>query len=482
MKRLGEYTLGRPLGCGATAQVYLATRDGDGKKVALKVFHPGLWEQKELRARAMAEARAVSSLQHPGIVQFHETLWDQDPPAVALEFIDGVSLEGFQARLPYVLPEVSVAIIIEVLKALEFAHANGIIHRDLKPANILVSHDGRVLVSDFGLAKMVDFSRVTMSGAILGSPDYMAPEQAKGDITTARSDLFSVAAILYFLVTGTRPFTRHTPLATLAAVSLAEAEPAQKRNPKLSAALAKILNRGLSRNTVDRYASARDFRLALEQYLMSLGLNPDEFSLPAWVSGSSDSTLNAMKSIASGLALRAESEIAEQKWEEALASIVHLSQVAPESAALPRLLSVYESSNGKKKRAWLWGASAAAVVLVCVGAALKLHSPVNAPNPAPVSPAPVAAPVVASAPVEPKALPAPAPVKIKKPAEKYGVVQFDVAKGIHVFWNDLEIDPSKPLEHEKVGPHNLRLVKDGNPPVSNRVVVSADEPTVIRVH
>src|SRR5262249_16311971 len=149
----------RSLGRGATAQVYAATRERDGTRVALKVFHPGLWDQESLRRRALGEVKTVLSLQHPNIVQVLEPLLDRDPPAVALEYVHGVALEEFQNRLPYILPEVAVLAIMDVLSALEHAHTQGTIHRDLKPANILVGNDGRVLVSDFGLAKMADVSR-----------------------------------------------------------------------------------------------------------------------------------------------------------------------------------------------------------------------------------------------------------------------------------------------------------------------------------
>src|SRR4051812_23315309 len=130
MQVLGDFKLERPLGRGATAQVYLAAHQLDGSRVALKVFHPGLWDQEDLRRRAMSEFATVASLQHPGIVRVLKPLWELDPPAVALEYIEGSSLEELQPRLPYILPEVAVLIAIDMLDALEYAHARGVIHRD----------------------------------------------------------------------------------------------------------------------------------------------------------------------------------------------------------------------------------------------------------------------------------------------------------------------------------------------------------------
>jgi serine/threonine protein kinase len=333
------YKIERVLGRGATAQVFAATRNSDGLLVALKVFHPGLWDQADLRRRAKGEFKTVSSLDHPNILRVVEPLWENPNPAVALEFVDGTSLEEFQARLPYILPEVAVLILLEVLAALDYAHAQGVIHRDLKPANILISREGRVVVSDFGLAKMRDVSRLTLSGTVLGSPDYMSPEQARGEATTERSDLFAAAAVLYFLVTGTRPFSRRTPLATLAAVSEAQAEPASQRNPKLSPALARILSRGLSKNPGDRFASAAVFKQALQDYLAELGLNsPDLFTLPYWLQAPTDTSLEALKTIADQLVLNIEALVAEGAFDEATDRLSHLAQVAPESAALPRLM------------------------------------------------------------------------------------------------------------------------------------------------
>lgn len=507
MRELGGFILEKQLGRGATAQVYLAIRKSDQRKVALKVFHPGLWEQADMRARAVAEVRAVSSLQHPNIVQIIETTWDDDAPAVALEYIDGVSLEEFQGRLPYILPEISVRIVIEILKALELAHSRGVIHRDLKPANILVGNDGRVLVSDFGLAKMVDVSRLTLSGTILGSPDYMSPEQAKGDVIGTKSDLFSVAAILYFLVTGTRPFSRHTPFATLAAVTEAKPEPAQRKNPKLSLELAQIIAHGLAKLPEDRYQSAEEFRKTLENYLISIGLTDEKFQFGSWMRAPADSAVFALKTIAETLIGRTENRIIEQKWTEALESISHLSQVAPESAAIPRLLEVLESGRRKKNRMPLIGTVAAILLMGSIGFFVKkTRQPILMAPPAMAGIAQVAPEVttpaqakpeevVAAIPATPEVVEAPAAPKmvekvVKKPkvtnttkiaAVKTGVVRFDVSDDITVFWDGQQVNPHHTIHHEALGPHQLKLLMKGRPPVNSPITVSAEEPTVIRV-
>lgn len=167
------YQLVRELGRGATARVFEAIKHSDAQTVALKIFHPVFAADKDFSRRISSEIRATTRLQHHNIAGIIEVVAQADPPAVALEFVRGSSLFDFQARLPYVLPELSVLIVIDILKALEHAHEQGIIHRDLKPSNIIVSEQGRVVVTDFGLAKMADATSNTLSGAILGSPDYM---------------------------------------------------------------------------------------------------------------------------------------------------------------------------------------------------------------------------------------------------------------------------------------------------------------------
>lgn len=511
MKEMGEYRLDRLLGRGATAQVYSATRKTDQKRVALKIFHPGLWVQENLRRRALAEYRTVSSLKHSNIIQVYEPHWDWDPPAVVMEWVDGFSLEEFQARLPYVLPEVAVLVILEVLEALHYAHGQGVIHRDLKPANILVSREGKIYVSDFGLAKIRDVSRVTLSGTLLGSPDYMSPEQARGEAAAPQSDLFSVAAILYYLVTGTRPFTRHTPLATLAAVGEAQFDPAQRRNPKLSPGLARILNRGLARNPQDRFESAEAFSASLRVYLQELGLQPEFFNLALWVQEPTETVMSGMKLIAHGLTEKCETLVKRSRWDEAIETLSHLGQVAPESSAIPRMMGEVSSRKQRaQRRKWLSTFGVGASLLsVLGGVAWFALLPKNNPKPGlhswPPPRPPMeeiretsASPVTESPPMAqlPKLSDLPL---VSKPAVEFqpietsrtqirklqrpkniGRVQFDVAKEIRVYWDGVSVDSKQVLRGQKLGRHQIRLEKPGSSPIHQEIWVSASEPTLIR--
>jgi serine/threonine protein kinase len=503
MMEIPGFEILRQLGRGATAQVYLAIRVSDGKKVALKIFHPGLWDQLNARRRAFQEFQALSHLHHPKIVRVLDPLWELDPPVVVMEYVDGFSLQEVQTRLPYVLPEVAVLLAIEILDALETAHERGVIHRDIKPANILVSKEGGIFVTDFGLAKVRDMTQHTMTGAILGSPDYMSPEQARGDVIREKSDLFSVAAILYFLVTGTPPFSRHSPLATLAAVAEANPEPAHRRNPKLSTELSALIHRGLAKDPQARYATASEFKLGLRNYLESLGLSSDSFTFPLWMESPSESTLQALKTITFSLIQRTETLIAQKKWDASLETISLLGQVAPDCASLPRLMT--ELSEARRRRGFaalfhlenplrIFAATLAATLVGSLLLGFIFLNPrtetATIPEPVPskfevkaeASPAQPTSVVLAAAPaVAEPPVPKPKPLTKKKKETLRGKVKFDVAEEIRVFWDGKPVPPNEALLSQRLGLHQLRLEKPGAKPIQQEILVEEKEPTVIRV-
>jgi serine/threonine protein kinase len=499
MKEIGGYVLDRLLGRGATAQVFLGIRSRDQKKVALKIFHAGLWDQSSQRRRALAEFQAVSALHHPNIVRLVESLLDLEPPLLVFDYVDGFSLEEFQPQLPYILPEIGALIAIEVLLALEVAHEKGIIHRDLKPANILVSREGQVRVSDFGLAKMTDISRLTLSGTLLGSPDYMSPEQAKGEEASVRSDLFAVNSILYFLVTGTRPFGRHSPLATLAAVSETQFEPAQKRNPKLSGGLAKILLRGFSKDLSQRFTSAREYRLELNRYLAGVGLDSD-FTLTEWLRAPTETTLSALKRIAHALEDRCVEAIAKKEIAPAMEALTHLSLVAPQSAALGSLTLALEKARRQKRYRMGWilasesrlpPAIAGSILLGMVITGIVLWQDKRRTTQVvevsshdlrlPTAMNPVAHDrVISRLGSEAAVRAAPVPKKRRTRPPQFKAVKLDIPAEIRLFLDGKRIGSSDHFTTQKVGRHLVRLEKDGSEPIIRSIVVKADEPTLIR--
>ncbi len=469
--RWADFQTEKEIGRGATARVWLARRVGEPDPICLKVFHPGLGEAAE--RRILREAELSASLVHPNIVRVMGPVEEHDTAVLALEYFDGGNLELFQASLPYVLPEVSVALTIEMLKALEFAHSLGVIHRDMKPANVLLDKAGRVALADFGLARITG-SELTTSLGLLGSVDYMSPEQVIGESAAAASDLFSVTSVLYYLVTGTRPFTRVTAVATMNAIREENPEPPQKRNPKISAELSRLILKGLQKNPAARFSSAAEYRAALEQYLSEIGLRT--FSFAEWKRDPSSQTMANLELSAEALIRNAEGWLAKGQWGKFLQTLGHLSLKAPNTPALARLTKAYRSVRRRRRKAavLLWSGAAAAVLLLVWGVWFRAPS---------APPAPPVAAVPAPAPARPARVAKGAKVaKVEKaPAPPSGKIDFQIPENVTAYWDGKKIDPKKGLVGEKLGEHWILLEREGFDPIRSKVQVRADVPTVIKV-
>ena len=481
--KIPGFSLIRELGRGGTAVVYLAERS-DSKKFALKIFHQPLSPHSDAKRRMLGELKVASTIPSENIVRIHDYLEVAGTDILVMDYIDGSSLTEFQSRLPYILPEISVTVAIELLKVLEQMHENGVVHRDLKPSNVLIESSGKIFLADFGLAKHMDASQHTLTGVILGSPDFMSPEQAQGDIINESSDLFSLASILYFLITGTKPFSKPTPLAVLAAVIRGEFEAPQKRNPKISRALSSILQKGLSLKQKDRYANAKQFRLALETYLKDIGLQND-FSFSKWMVDPHVETMAALQRIAEKLAAKGRAAIYKHHWDEATEIISHLSLVAPDSLVLQEMILDLDR-NRRRGFGWVYWSAGLAILFISFFFGWKFTHKVQ--------PIKIAAAVTreqpseekiiaqdeisvsAAAPVEPKTSPKPAKVKIPDQ-----VIQVDVPSDVSVRWQGRLIDTKRPFR-SKPGVYHLQLTKKGFPPIEQEIEVRDDEPTVIRVN
>ena len=194
------------------AVVYRARDTALDRQVAIKVLHAHLTSQPDSKARLQREARAVAKLSHDNIVEiFDYAGTDTRSAYIVSEFVDGETLAQLQARTGIGVPEIGALISLEIARALEHAHALGIIHRDVKPENVMVRKDGAVKLTDFGVAQLVDMERMTVTGQILGSPAYMAPEVVDGGDVDVRTDLFSLGVLLYKLTVGALPFGGRNP-------------------------------------------------------------------------------------------------------------------------------------------------------------------------------------------------------------------------------------------------------------------------------
>lgn len=212
----GRYKLGQVLGRGGMAEVYLAHDTRLGRTVAVKTLRADLARDPSFQARFRREAQSAASLNHPAIVAVYDTGEDYidnvSIPYIVMEYVDGSTLRELLHSGRKLLPERAMEMTIGILQGLEYAHRNGIVHRDIKPANVMLTRNGQVKVMDFGIARAMGDSGMTMTqtAAVIGTAQYLSPEQAKGEQVDARSDLYSTGCLLYELLT-VRPPSWATP-------------------------------------------------------------------------------------------------------------------------------------------------------------------------------------------------------------------------------------------------------------------------------
>jgi serine/threonine-protein kinase len=261
------------IGSGGMADVYCAEDTQLGRRVALKLLHRRFAEDQEFVERFRREASAAAGLQHPNVVQVYDRgAWD-GTYYIAMEFLDGRSLKQIIREEGPLDPQRAVDIAIQILKALRFAHKRGVIHRDIKPHNVIVDAEDRVKVTDFGIAR-AGASDMTETGAIMGTAQYLSPEQAQGHAVSATTDLYSVGIVLYEMVTGRIPFEADSAV-TIALKQVRDDPPAPRAlNPDVSPELEDIVLRALRKDPRERFVDADDFIRALES-VRDLPARPD---------------------------------------------------------------------------------------------------------------------------------------------------------------------------------------------------------------
>jgi len=265
-QRFGPYVIVRPLGKGGMGQVYEADEIESGRRVAVKILSRGIGEEEELE-RFLREGQLAASLSHPNCVYVFGTSEVQGFPVIAMELVPEGTLKDRVAGAPMSMAA-AVDAILQVVTGLEAAASIGILHRDVKPSNCFVHRDGRVLVGDFGLsvAASAHAPGERATGTILGTPGFASPEQLRGDALDVRSDIYSVGATLFYLLTGRAPFDDRSTTALLAKVA-AEPPPAlDLLRPELPRRLAQIVARCLSKDRKDRFDSYRSLRIVLEPF------------------------------------------------------------------------------------------------------------------------------------------------------------------------------------------------------------------------
>jgi tetratricopeptide (TPR) repeat protein/tRNA A-37 threonylcarbamoyl transferase component Bud32 len=349
-KTLGKYRLVERLGRGGMAEVYKAYQPNLDRYVAIKLMHAYLAEDEDFVGRFQREAKAIGSLRHPHIVQVYDSDIEEDVYYMVQEYIDGGTLKArlreANERGKTIPLEETVRILEAVCSAVDYAHAQGRIHRDIKPDNIMFDSDDRPVLTDFGIASIVGGERYTATGAMIGTPAYMSPEQGKGDPNDYRSDIYSLGVVLYEMVTGRVPFDADTPFAVVLK-HLNEALPMPSAiNPGLNPAIERVILKAMAKEAEDRYQSAG----ALAEDLREAVRGPEPWE---WETAT-------------------ETLAAEVTSEE---PAVEAPLVPPETAAAPAVELPLAAEEGgraaeaaaqpkRKRRTWLWIAVPAVALLL----------------------------------------------------------------------------------------------------------------------
>ncbi len=264
---LGErYEIGGVLGRGGMAEVHRGRDTRLGREVAVKVLRSDLARDPSFQVRFRREAQAAASLNHPAIVAVYDTGEDRGPtgntPYIVMEYVEGDTLRDVLRREGVLPPERAMSLAADICGALDFSHRNGIVHRDVKPGNVMITPAGSVKVMDFGIARAVSDSAATMTStaAVIGTAQYLSPEQARGEGVDARSDVYSLGCLLYELVTGAPPFTGDSPVSVAYQHVREDPRLPSSINHDIPPELDSILLKAMSKNPANRYQSAAEMR------------------------------------------------------------------------------------------------------------------------------------------------------------------------------------------------------------------------------
>ncbi len=260
----GRYTLERELGHGGMGFVFLARDEQLGEKVALKVISNAMaGDPAEAAERFRREVAAARKITHPNVIRIHDLIEDGAQVLLSMEYVDGMTLAAYLGRVGALRLDEARHLIGQICDGLGAAHAAGVIHRDLKPGNVLVDHEKRVKVIDFGLAKASFMAGMTATGLILGTPEYMAPEQVRGLPCDTRTDLYSLGALAYHLFVGRPPFAGETPIAIGFAHVTETPRPPRQLRPELPESLEAAVLKALEKDPAKRFLNASELKQAL---------------------------------------------------------------------------------------------------------------------------------------------------------------------------------------------------------------------------
>ena len=288
---LGDrYDVGQVIGRGGMAEVYEGTDRRLNRRVAIKVLRPDLTRDPMFQERFRREAQSAAGLNHPNIVAIYDTGEDLvgdgatqvNIPYIVMEYVDGVTLRHMLNNGPRILPERALEVVAGVLAALDYAHRHGIVHRDIKPANIMINAHGDAKVMDFGIARAMSdaATSVTATSAVMGTAQYLSPEQARGESVDARSDLYSTGCVLYELLTSTPPFNGESPV-SIAYQHVNEVPKLPSSvDPSIPTTLDSITMTALTKSPANRYQTAAEMRFDIERAIAGLPISTRPDSSP----------------------------------------------------------------------------------------------------------------------------------------------------------------------------------------------------------
>lgn len=280
-KTIGQYQIVEQIGLGGMATVYKAYQPSIDRYVAIKILPKQLAYDPNFVKRFQHEAKAIAALEHPHILPIHDFDTEGEYTYLVMRYVEGGTLTNLMGQsLPY---ERIIQIVGNIARALDYAHRQGVVHRDIKPSNILIDKHGEELLTDFGIAKMVEGSsdtQLTSAGSILGTPAYMSPEQAEGKAVDGRSDIYSLGVVLYELLTGQPPYRAETPLAIVLMHLNEPLLPPRTIKPGIPEPLERVVLKAMAKKPDDRFQSAADMEKALKQALREIESSPGTADLP----------------------------------------------------------------------------------------------------------------------------------------------------------------------------------------------------------
>ncbi|HXJ20366.1 MAG TPA: protein kinase [Polyangia bacterium] len=398
-----RYRLIEEVGQGGMAVVYRAQDETLKREVAIKILHQHLAGEPDSKARLEREAQAVAKLRHENILEIFDYSGSGSASSfIVTEFIDGETLKQFLSKHQPRFPEIAALISVEVCRALGHAHGVGVIHRDVKPENVMIRKDGLIKLMDFGIAQVLDFQRMTVTGQLLGSPAYMAPEILEGKQLDFRTDVFSVGIMIYLLATGELPFSGKNPHEVLRRIAEGKFADPRTVGRGVDQRMARIISRALARLPDDRYPDVGPLADDLLAYLADAGLTEVRAELAAYFPDPTAYEQALAPRLATALSAAAQRQLragklarAMELWNRVLAFDPRNADV---NAALARL-------QGRRR---LRQAAFAVAGLAAAGAGLWTLARRPPPPPAPK--------VTAAAPAPPVRVPPPAPAPAPLPA------------------------------------------------------------------